>query len=163
MRQSRASWIVALGFLALMMISVPSYADSITLSNANQSGFLGQTFTFSGTYFGQDVAGDVIHWTSATPCLTADPTGCVDDTAFIFGTPGIPGDLFDVLVAFGALPGTYNGQFSLVNDAGDSLATADFSLTVDRSVTETPEPGSLVLMGSGLIGAAGVLRRKLIA
>ena len=29
--------------------------------------------------------------------------------------------------------------------------------------TATPEPGSLVLLGSGLIGIAGVIRRKLLA
>jgi len=40
----------------------------------------------------------------------------------------------------------------------DLAFTADFSSGSDGC---TPEPGTLVLFGTGLIGAAGVLRRKM--
>lgn len=41
------------------------------------------------------------------------------------------------------------------NLGADSVTVDDVSYT-----TGTPEPGSLVLLGSGLLGAAGILRRK---
>jgi len=42
------------------------------------------------------------------------------------------------------------------NDGADSETVDDLSYT-----TGTPEPGSFLLLGSGLLGVAGVLRRKL--
>jgi hypothetical protein len=66
-----------------------------------------------------------------------------------------------------------------VNTGGSFIGTAesvDFSGTANQigfaNVTigaasvptgATPEPGSLVLMGSGLLGLAGAVRRKLFA
>jgi hypothetical protein len=43
------------------------------------------------------------------------------------------------------------------------LAGAQIGLQIFENVNETPEPGSLILLGSGLIGVAGGIRRKLIA
>jgi PEP-CTERM motif len=46
---------------------------------------------------------------------------------------------------------------------GEADNQSFFNMGVDNvSVTNTPEPGSLALMGSGLIGLAGAVRRKLV-
>ena len=45
--------------------------------------------------------------------------------------------------------------------AGDTV-TDTYSATVDvtPNVSPTPEPGTLVMLGSGLLGMAGLIRRK---
>jgi hypothetical protein len=42
---------------------------------------------------------------------------------------------------------------------GDGVAINSFSIT--SATTPVPEPGSLILLGSGLLGLAGAIRRKL--
>jgi hypothetical protein len=50
---------------------------------------------------------------------------------------------------------TFNGT-GVANDVTDGYWGANFGWA------PTPEPGSLMLLGSGVVGLAGVLRRKLI-
>jgi len=54
------------------------------------------------------------------------------------------GEFADVLL-FEAIPGTESGNMGKAQDF----------------LTSTPEPGTLALLGSGMVGVAGILRRKL--
>ncbi len=53
------------------------------------------------------------------------------------------------------LPGTSTGFASTLDGSGESATTLD----IER-VVPTPEPSGVVLFGSGLLGLAGVVRRK---
>ena len=78
---------------------------------------------------------------------------------------GNPGGSFNWQeMSFNNLPGNPNGQNVLEFAFMTSSDQSYFELT-DISVTPqgtTPEPSSMMLVGSGILGLAGVLRRRLL-
>jgi len=66
--------------------------------------------------------------------------------------------------------GTGNNSFfyspdfgGFYNPATDFLTPADFSMGVIGTSSATPEPSSLVMLGSGLVAIAGIVRRRFAA
>jgi hypothetical protein len=54
------------------------------------------------------------------------------------------------------------GAVVISTDSGDPLFLNDFAIDDPSFNYTTPEPGSLMLLGSGVLGLAGVIRRKLV-
>ncbi len=102
-----------------------------------------------------------------------------------FGTPGATGSAFlSLVLPVGTLIGytgsliCYEGHpcsqagsnytssyFAPGSQFGDQLASGSLSLVAvpPTPVSMTPEPSSLALLGTGLVGIAGLLKRKVVS
>ena len=89
------------------------------------------------------------------------------DSNSLFGTTTLIGTLgpFSTAYAtgetFGVAPAT--NPYSLTEVVVLTSSSSNTEWSTDSSIAPAPEPTSLALMGSGLIGLAGLLRRKLLA
>ena len=102
----------------------------------------------SGNYFTSGItSGDAFSiwgYTGSTP-LVGLPTG------YTSGSP-ISADMTlsgETIAGMTLIPGTYT--FTIPND----------TIILDIGGSSVPEPGTLVMFGSGIIGLAGILRRKI--
>src|ERR1039458_2194490 len=114
-------------------------------------------FLFSNR-FGYDIYDVTIPVTSAA--MTAGNTYWVSlSNATDPGNSGT--EAWDVSNGLRGGPATCNFRQSGTNYGDCGLGGEAFTLTGQTNPTTTPEPSSILLFGSGILGLAGVLRRKL--
>jgi hypothetical protein len=90
--------------------------------------------------------------------LTLDDSSYLNNFALSLGALGsYTGVLFTVNVPFGTAAGLYTGNFDITGGADSSAADVLASTNFDVQVT--PEPSSILLLGSGLIIGLVVLGR----
>ena len=123
------------------------------------------TFTLTGTVtsailnvFADDTASVVVNGTQIFPAsfghgfpeCAAIPIGCITSTEGTFATSQLAPYLKD---------GVNNIQFT-VYQVGSASFGLDYSGAIN-TVNTVPEPGTMLLLGTGLLGVAGAARRKL--
>ncbi|HKX49725.1 MAG TPA: PEP-CTERM sorting domain-containing protein [Candidatus Binatia bacterium] len=158
-----------LAFLAILPAAVK--ADPITLTlDPTHSVAQGSSVTYSGSLSNGGLPGRFINAVSLT---YTGPAGITfNDSAFFTNVPAFLGSgattgvvsFFDVFADLLIPPGNYIGSFSVLGGVDDQdqniLATQEFTIMVTPSGPPIPEPASMLLLASGLAGAAALRRRK---
>lgn len=115
------------------------------------------TFTGGGLKTGDTLAFELFNTSYNGDIFASDPSLSTDSVNHAYLT-AFSGPIPDVT---GNITGTFVGMEDLPNGSSDFDYNDDtFVFTNVAPTAATPEPSSVLLFGTGLIGAAGALRRK---
>jgi hypothetical protein len=160
-----------LAVLVLMPAAVKADPITFTLDDTHVVA-AGSSVTFFGSLSNGGPPTTFLNGLSFSFASGAPGSITFDDTAFFALPPSLASGsstglaaFFDAVVSALVPPGVYVGTVSVLGgdtaNSDDIIGTQEFSITVlPAGQNPVPEPASMLLLGSGLAGAAALRRRK---
>ena len=161
--------------LVILALALPTVALATSTQDFGFGGLIGSTASTSGTPSGGStfsISSNLLtlNFAPATGTVTVT-TGvlsgnCAVGCTFTGGSIDVDG-ASDFNGTFSGTLTDINGVITIKANEGGSPVVAGFNFVVNATgdvsgdFTVTPEPGTLGLLGTGLVGLAGMVRRKL--
>ena len=145
--------------ISVFDVTTDSYLSPKGVFNNQSPVSVGSTVTFTSATLkaGDILAFDLYNTSYPSDVFSSDPSLSTDGVNHAYIT-AFSGSIPDIS---GTITGTYVGMEDLPSKVSDFDYNDDtFVFTNCDPISATPEPSTFLLLGTGLIGAAGALRRK---
>ncbi len=154
--------------IAFMVVPATAQDIGIVLSQSTLTGAAGTTLTFDATLTNLSSSTIFLNgdsYTTVSPSLTVSVNPFLSNAplSLAAGASGGAFAIFTVTIAPSLAPGVYSlNDFTIIGGLSGTdfnvLGSTNFTVDVVSATSVVPEPASLVLVGTGLLGL--VMKRK---